>query len=46
MRGLPEGAHLTTLALAGSAREDGVNAWLDKAQPCGEPHRTILPGQD
>jgi hypothetical protein len=20
-------------------------AWLDKEKPCGEPHRTILPGQ-
>ena len=26
--------------------QDGVDAWLDKAKPCGEPRRTILPGQD
>ncbi len=25
--------------------QDGVDAWLDKAKPCGEPRRTILPGQ-
>ena len=25
--------------------KDGVDAWLDKAKPCGEPCRTILPGQ-
>ncbi|MCJ7433980.1 MAG: hypothetical protein MUO77_10885 [Anaerolineales bacterium] len=37
MRGLPEGAHLTTLALAGSAREDSVDTWLDKEK--------LLPGQ-
>ena len=38
VRGLPEGTRLTTLALAGSAREDGVDAWLDKEK--------LLPGQD
>jgi hypothetical protein len=28
--------------------KDGVDryAWLDKAKPCGERSRTILPGQD
>ena len=28
--------------------KDGVDryAWLDKEKPCGEPRRTILPGQD
>ncbi len=26
--------------------KDGVQAWLDKAKPCGERSRTILPGQD
>ena len=26
--------------------KDGVDAWLDKAKPCGEPRRTVLPGQD
>jgi hypothetical protein len=27
--------------------KDGVDryAWFDKAKPCGEPRRTILPGQ-
>ena len=30
-------ARLTTLALAGSAREDGVDVWLDKEK--------LLPGQ-
>jgi len=35
---------LTTPALAGGAREDGVDARLDKAKPCGERSRTILPG--
>jgi len=25
--------------------QDGVDAWLDKAKPCGERSRTILPGQ-
>ena len=24
--------------------KDGVDAWLDKEKPCGEPSRTILPG--
>gem|GEM_PF-6585831 len=53
MRGLY--ARLTTPALAGGAREDGVDryAWLDKEKPCGErsaalslsKRRTILPGQ-
>jgi hypothetical protein len=38
VRGLPEGTRLTTLALAGSAREDGVDVWLDKEK--------LLPGQD
>src|SRR3989337_4452157 len=40
VRGLPEGTRLTTPALAGGAREDGVDryAWLDKAK--------LLPGQD
>ena len=44
-------ARLTTPALAGGAREDGVDimpvgyAWLDKANSCGERSRTILPGQ-
>jgi len=44
----PKGTRLTTPALAGGAREDGVDryAWLDKAKPCGERSRTILPGQD
>jgi len=37
VRGLPEGTRLT---------QDGVDAWLDKAKPCGERSRTILPGQD
>jgi hypothetical protein len=37
---------LTTLAPGASAGEDGVDAWLDKAKPCGERSRTILPGQD
>ncbi len=39
VRGLPEGSRLT---------KDGVDryAWLDKAKPCGERSRTILPGQD
>jgi len=37
VRGLPAGARLT---------QDGVDAWLDKAKPCGERSRTILPGQD
>ena len=38
---------LTTLAPGASAGEDGVDryAWLDKEKPCGEPRRTILPGQ-
>jgi len=31
-------ARLTTPALAGGAREDGVDAWLDKAK--------LFPGQD
>jgi hypothetical protein len=26
--------------------QDGVDAWLDKAKPCGERSRTILSGQD
>jgi hypothetical protein len=26
--------------------QDGVDAWLDKAKPCGERSRTILPEQD
>jgi hypothetical protein len=39
-------SRLTTPALAGGAREDSVDAWLDKAKPCGEHRRTILPGQD
>ncbi|MHB8776719.1 MAG: hypothetical protein ACYC6R_03015 [Anaerolineales bacterium] len=26
--------------------QDGVDAWLDKAKPCGERSRTILPSQD
>jgi hypothetical protein len=48
-------SRLTTPALAGGAREDGVDryAWLDKEKPCGErsaalslsKRRTILPGQ-
>jgi len=39
MGGLPAGTRLTTLALASSAREDGVDryAWLDKEK--------LLPGQ-
>jgi hypothetical protein len=39
VRGLPEGTRLT---------KDGVDryAWFDKAKPCGERSRTILPGQD
>jgi hypothetical protein len=44
---------LTTPALAGGAREDGVDTWLNKEKPCGErsaalslsKRRTILPGQ-
>ena len=38
VRALPEGTRLTTLALAGSAREDGVDARLDK--------EILLPSQD
>jgi hypothetical protein len=30
----------------GDSPKDGVDAWLDKEKPCGEPRRTILPGQD
>ena len=26
--------------------KDGVDAWFDKENPCGERSRTILPGQD
>ena len=26
--------------------KDGVDIWLDKAKPCNERSRTILPGQD
>ncbi|MCI0555997.1 MAG: toll/interleukin-1 receptor domain-containing protein [Anaerolineae bacterium] len=37
VRALPEGTRLTTPALAGGAREDGVDAWLDK--------ENLLPGQ-
>ena len=37
VRALPAGARLTTLALAGSAREDGVDVWFDKEK--------IIPGQ-
>ena len=32
-------------ALYARLTKDGVDAWLDKAKPCGEPRRTILPGQ-
>jgi len=47
MRGLPAGTRLTTPALAGGAREDGVDryAWFDKAKLHGERSRTILSGQ-
>ncbi len=45
VRGLPEGTRLTTLVLADSAREDGVDAWLDKEKLHGERSRTILLGQ-
>ncbi len=40
VRGLPAGTRLTTPALAGGAREDGVDryAWLDKEK--------LPPGQD
>ena len=33
-------------ALYNRLTKDGVDAWLDKAKPCGEQRRTILPGQD
>ncbi len=33
-------------ALYARLTQDGVDAWLDKEKPCGEPRRTILPGQD
>ena len=39
-------ARLTTPPLRFGAGEDGVDAWLDKANPCGERSRTTLPGQD
>lgn len=32
-------------ALYARLTKDGVDAWLDKEKPCGEPRRTILPGQ-
>jgi hypothetical protein len=38
VRSLREASRLTTPALAGGAREDGVDAWLDK--------ENLLPGQD
>ncbi|MBI5933147.1 MAG: toll/interleukin-1 receptor domain-containing protein [Chloroflexi bacterium] len=38
VRALRVAARLTTPALAGGAREDGVDAWLDKEK--------LLPGQD
>ncbi len=38
-------SRLTTLALMGSVREGGVDAWFDKAKLHGERSRTILPGQ-
>jgi hypothetical protein len=45
MCGLPVGTRLTPPALAGGAREDGVDAWFDKAKLHSERSRTILPGQ-
>jgi len=36
VRALPEGTRPT---------RDGVDTWIDKDKPCGEPRRTILPGQ-
>jgi hypothetical protein len=33
-------------ALYSRLTKDGVDAWFDKAKPCGERSRTILPGQD
>jgi hypothetical protein len=45
VRGLPEGTRLTTPALAGGARADGVDAWLDKAKLHGERSRTIPQGR-
>lgn len=36
----------TMKALYARLRKGGVDAWLDKEKPCGEPSQTILSGQD
>lgn len=33
-------------ALYARLKADGVDAWLDKENTCGERSRTIIPGQD
>ena len=41
---VPQGDNMRTLHAR--LTQDSVDAWLDKANPCGERSRTILPDQD